>query len=164
MFSSVGATALPQAHPEMTLPTQRRHHSQAPLSHDHPSDSPPSCVAEPPCNYANCHTTPFGGRFNALTAEPNAQHPSAPSPLLCQPHQCRPPAQAAPLFQRAHALPTRRFQSLGSCSPDARRRFAFFSSYPMVRRCALLVYQARWASHCGAQVEAKPKDMLRWTT
>ena len=104
MFSSVGATALPQAHPEMTLPTQRRQHSQAPLARDHPSDSPPSCVAKPPCNYANCHTTPFGGRFNALTAEPNAQHPSTPSSLFCQPPPA-PPTRASNAIIPVHARP-----------------------------------------------------------
>ena len=61
---------------------------------------------------------------------------SPPSPMLStlphpprsfvNHHQCRPPAQATPLFQCTHALPTRRFQSLGSCSPDARRRFSVF--------------------------------------
>ena len=163
MFSSVGATALPQAHPEMTLPTQRRHHSQAPLPHDHPSGSPPSCVAKPPCNYANCHTTPFGGRFNALTAEPNAQHPSAPSSLLCQPPPV-PPTRASNAIIPVHARPPHTpLPKLGIVLTRRPSSLLFFSSYPMVRRCALLAHQARWASHCGAQVEAKPKDMLRWT-
>ena len=126
MFSSAGATALPPAHPEMTLPTQRRHHSQAPLSHDPHRIRPLATLPNHPA--ITPVVTPRHLAVASMHSPPSPMLSTLPHPSrsFVSHHQGRPPAQATPLFQRTPALPTRRFHSLGSCSPDARRRFSFF--------------------------------------